>query len=88
MKGCHSLLRIAWMIIPNWLIFKSKANEVTVYTTVDQCPNVWLPYAPEYVEKPLRERHVALFSKYSGAYGSHTLGHSVGPLVLTPFIDK
>ncbi len=19
------------------------------------CPNVWLPYAPEYVEKPLRE---------------------------------
>ncbi len=26
------------------------------------CPNVWLPYAPEYVEKPLRERHLALYT--------------------------
>ncbi len=25
---------------------------------------------------------------YSVAYGSHTIGHSVGPLVLTLFIDK
>ncbi len=38
-----------------------------------------LPYAPEYVE---------VLSTYSGAYGSHTIGHSVGPLVLTQFIDK
>ncbi len=25
------------------------------------CPIVWLPYAPEYVDKYLLERHVALF---------------------------
>ena len=36
------------------------------------CPIVWLPYAPEYVDKT-----------YSGADGSHSIGHSVGPLVLT-----
>ena len=24
------------------------------------CTIVWLPYAPEYVDKPLRERHMAL----------------------------
>ncbi len=28
---------------------------------VRHCPNVFLPYAPEYVEKNLRERHMALF---------------------------
>ena len=56
------------------------------------CPIVWLPYAPEYVEKPLRESQVALFVykclTYSGAYGNHKTDHSVGPLVLTLFIDK
>ena len=42
-------------------IFKSKANE-SFCTSIQQwtngltlCANVWLPYAPEYVEKPLRE---------------------------------
>ncbi len=29
-----------------------------------------------------------ILSTYSGAYGSHTIGHSVGPLVLTQFIDN
>ncbi len=43
------------------------------------CPIVWLSYAPEYITKP----HASLigFSTYSGAYGSHTIGHSDGPLV-------
>ncbi len=27
-------------------------------------------------------------STYSGAYGSHTIEHSIGSLVLTQFIDK
>ncbi len=53
---------------------------------------------PNMLIKPLREAHgfvLYLYTKqshvplwevlstYSGAYGSHTLGHSVGPLVLT-----
>ncbi len=33
--------------------FNPKPMKVTVYLTVDLCPIVWLPYAPEYVEKPL-----------------------------------
>ncbi len=75
-------------------IFKSKANESYCLYNRQQwtngptlCPIVWLPLAPQYVEKPLREtRGFVYVSKcltfdLSGAY-------SVGPLVLTLFIDK
>ena len=36
------------------------------------CPNVLLPYAPEYVEKPLRDRHMALFvyKRFFNIFGS------------------
>ncbi len=39
---------------------------------------------PNMLIKPLREACGFVYvSTYSGAYGSHAIGHSVGPLVLT-----
>ena len=43
---------------------------------------------PKMLKTLLERGTVRGFSTYLGAYGSHTLGHSVGPLVLTLFIDK
>ncbi len=64
--------------------------KVTVYITVDQWSDTI--YAQLYdfhtlpnMLKNLLERG---FAMYSGAYGRNTIGHSVGPLVLTLFICR
>ena len=54
------------------------------------CPLVWFQYALEYVERqrPRCSLREFFFSTDFGAYGSHTIGHSVGPLVVKPVTDK
>ncbi len=76
-----------------------KPTEVTSYTTVDQwsvdfvykqIPILMISHGT-LRDLFINKGHASLtenFSTDSGAYGSYTIGHSVGPLVLTLFIDK